>query len=90
VSTLHPDFGTQSGYWAADSGAIWDLRSNNLRPARWTSADAAGLPILPGLLRYDEVAAGKVDHAIRFTTNVTDKSYVWPAGHQAGSVSNRA
>ena len=74
--------------WTAGSGAIWDLRSNALRPRGWTSADAAGLPILPGLLRYDEVSAGVVDHAIRFTTNVTDRSYVWPARHSAGSVSD--
>ena len=74
--------------WTAGSGAIWDLRSNALRPAGWTSADAAGLPVLPGLLRYDEVVAGSVDHAVRFTTNVTDRSYVWPARHHAGSVSD--
>jgi hypothetical protein len=74
--------------WSAGSGAIWDLRSNALRPRGWTSADAAGLPILPGLLRYDEVVAGVVDHAVRFTTNVTDRSYVWPARHSAGSVSD--
>jgi hypothetical protein len=76
--------------WYAGSGAIWSLRSDALRPAGWTSADAAGLPILPGLLRYDEVRAGTVDHAIRFTTNVTDNSYVWPARHAAGSVSSTA
>jgi hypothetical protein len=74
--------------WHAGSGAVWSLRSDALRPAGWTSADAAGLPILPGLLRYDEVAAGHVDHAIRFTTNVTDRRYVWPARHQAGSVND--
>jgi hypothetical protein len=77
-----------SSGWRAGSGAVWDLRSNDLRPAGWTSADAAGLPILPGLLRYDEVRAGRVDHAIRFTTNVTDRRFVWPARHQAGSVDN--
>ena len=76
--------------WLAGSGATWSLKSNALRPAGWTSADAAGLPILPGLLRYDEVAAGSVDHAIRFTTNITDRSYVWPARHQAGSVSDHS
>lgn len=76
--------------WRAGSGAVWDLRSNALRPAGWTSADAAGLPILPGLLRYEEVRAGRVDHAIRFTTNVTDRRYVWPARHQAGSVDDRS
>lgn len=75
--------------WRAGSGAVWDLRSNALRPAGWTSADAAGLPILPGLLRYDEVRAGRVDHAIRFTTDVTDRRFVWPARHQAGSVSDQ-
>lgn len=76
--------------WHAGSGAVWSLGSHALRPAGWTSSDAAGLPILPGLLRYDEVATGRVDHAIRFTTNVTDRAYVWPARHQAGSVSNHA
>ncbi len=74
--------------WRAGSGATWSLTSNVLRPDGWTSADAAGLPILPGLLRYDEVAARKIDHAIRFTTDVTDRRYLWPARHQAGSVSN--
>ena len=69
----------------AGSGAVFDLRSNALRPAGWTSADAAGLPILPGLLRLDEVQAGRVDHAIRFTVARTDKSYLWPARHQAGA-----
>ncbi len=78
----------QGGRWTAGSGAVWDLRSDALRPAGWTSADAAGLPILPGLLRYDEVKAGHVDHAIRFTTTLTDRSYLWPARHQAGSASN--
>jgi hypothetical protein len=77
------------GGWRAGSGAVWDLHSDALRPAGWTSADAAGLPILPGLLRYDEVKAGRVDHAIRFTTDVTDRSFVWPARHQAGSVDSR-
>jgi hypothetical protein len=76
--------------WRAGSGATWSLRSDKLRPAGWTSADAAGLAILPGLLRLDEVQAGRVDHAIRFTTNVTDRRYIWPARHQAGSVSNHA
>ena len=76
------------GSWAAGSGATWDLRSNALRPAGWTSADAAGLPILPGLVRYEEVAAGRIDHAIRFTAPVTQRSFVWPARHQAGSTSS--
>jgi Bacterial TSP3 repeat len=73
-----------SGEWRAGSGATWDLASNDLRPAGWTSADAAGLPILPGLVRYDEVAAGLIAHALRFTTNHTRTSYVYPARHQAG------
>jgi len=71
--------------WRAGSGAIWSLISNRLRTDGWTSADAAGLPILPGLLRYDEVAARNVDHAIRFTTDVTSRAYLWPARHHAGS-----
>jgi hypothetical protein len=72
----------------AGSGAVWNLRSHALRPAGWTSADAAGLPILPGLLRKDEVAAGNVDHAIRITAQRTDRSYVWPARHQAGAAND--
>ena len=73
------------GTWRAGSGATWDLGSNALRPAGWTSADAAGLPILPGLVRYDELATGQIDHAIRITLNRTDRRYIWPARHQAGS-----
>ena len=73
------------GTWRAGSGATWDLRSNALRPVPWTSADAAGLPILPGLVRYDEIATGRIDHAIRITLNRTDRRYIWPARHQAGS-----
>lgn len=72
----------------AGSGAIWNLRSDALRPSGWTSADAAGLPILPGLLRQDEVAAGFVGHAIRMTVQTTDKSFIWPARHEAGSVND--
>jgi hypothetical protein len=68
----------------AGSGAIWNLASNGLRPAGWTSADAAGLPIFPGLVRLDEVKAGAIDHAIRFTVNCTRNRYIWPARHQAG------
>ncbi len=73
------------GAWSAGSGATWDLRSNALRPAGWTSADAAGLPILPGLVRYDEVAAGVIRHALRFTTDRTRKAYLYPARHHASS-----
>ena len=71
--------------WTAGSGATWDLNSNAMRPLGWTSGDAAGLPILPGLVRYDEVAAGEIDHAIRFTAPRTANAYVWPASHKAGS-----
>jgi hypothetical protein len=70
--------------WTAGSGAVWDLTSNAFRPLGWTSADAAGMPILPGLVRYDEVAAGEIDHAIRITLDGTDHRYVWPATHRAG------
>jgi hypothetical protein len=69
----------------AGSGAIWNLRSNRLRPAGWTSADAAGLPILPGLLSYSEVLSGRITHAIRMTADVTDSAYLWPARHEAGA-----
>jgi hypothetical protein len=69
--------------WEAGSGAIWDLRSNRMRPLGWTSADAAGLPILPGLARYDEVARGRIDHALRFTVRRTRRAYVYPARHHA-------
>ena len=71
------------GSWEAGSGAIFDLSSHALRPAGWTSADAAGLPILPGLVRYEEVAAGEIRHALRFTAPQTRRAYVWPARHYA-------
>jgi hypothetical protein len=74
-------------YWTAGSGAIFNLRSNHLRPAGWTSADAAGLPILPGLARYDEVARGVIDHALRFTAPCTSRAYVYPARHFASTCS---
>jgi len=74
------------GSWAAGSGAIYDLSSNTLRPAGLTSADAAGLPILPGLVRYDEVAAGEISHALRFTAPQTRRAYIWPARHFASSL----
>ncbi len=74
--------------WHAGSGAIWNLRSNRLRPAGWTSADAAGLPILPGLARYDEVAAGHIDHALRFTVQRTRRAYVYPARHFASDLAD--
>ncbi|MFL5942951.1 MAG: hypothetical protein ACJ75L_06785 [Gaiellaceae bacterium] len=71
--------------WNAGSGAVWSLRSNRLRPAGWTSADAAGLPIFPGLARWDEVARGTIDHALRFTAPRTRRAYVYPARHYASS-----
>ncbi len=76
------------GRWHAGSGAIFNLGSNHLRPAGWTSADAAGLPILPGLARYDEVKRGVIDHALRFTASCTAPRYVYPARHQAGRCPN--
>jgi hypothetical protein len=76
----------QSSGWSADSGAIFDLRSNALRPTTWTSADAAGLPIVPGLVTYDEVASGEIKHAIRFTASRTRREFVWPARHYASSL----
>ncbi|HZJ07135.1 MAG TPA: hypothetical protein VFD59_16920 [Nocardioidaceae bacterium] len=79
------DTRVNKGTWRAGSGATWSLNSNKLRPDTWTSADAAGLPILPGLLRWNEVRDGYVDHAIRFTTDVTSRHYLWPARHHAGS-----
>jgi hypothetical protein len=68
----------------AGSGAIWDLDTNGLRPATWTSADAAGMPIFAGLVRWDEVKAGEIAHAIRFTVACTNDSFLWPARHEAG------
>ena len=82
------DASWNGGRPTAGSGAVFDLKSHALRPAGWTSADSAGLPIWPGVLRYDEVARGLVDHAIRFTAERTDRSYVWPARHQAGAASD--
>jgi len=72
----------------AGSGAIFDLGSNALRPDGWTSADAAGLPVLPGLVRWDEVKAGFIGHAIRFTAQLTDCHHLWPARHDAGTCDN--
>ncbi|MDZ5620122.1 hypothetical protein SFC88_21740 [Nocardioides sp. HM23] len=80
----------RDGRWRAGSGAVWSLRSNRLRPDGWTSADAAGLPILPGLLRWREVRDGTIDHAIRFTTDVTSTHHLWPARHDAGSRTSRS
>ena len=82
---LYALFPKPGGGWKAGSGAIWSLASNAVRPAGWTSADAAGLPIFPGLARYDEVARGTIDHALRFTAARTRRAYVYPARHYASS-----
>ncbi|MBI4674857.1 MAG: hypothetical protein HY741_24715 [Chloroflexi bacterium] len=79
---------TKTGKWKAGSGAIWNLKSNALRPSTWTSADAAGLPMLPLLVRYDQVAAGEIRHALRFTANQTRGEFIWPARHEASSVTD--
>ena len=81
---LYPRAGSPP--WRAGSGAIWSLRSNRLRPAGWTSADAAGLPILPGLARYSEMRRGAINHALRFTVSQTRRAYVYPARHYASSL----
>jgi hypothetical protein len=73
----------EGGRWHAGSGAIWKLTSNRLRPDGWTSADAAGLPILPGLVRFDEVRKGEIPHALRFTAPVTRDAHIYPARHDA-------
>jgi hypothetical protein len=78
----------RGGRWHAGSGAVWSLRSNQLRPAGRTSADAAGLPILPGLARYDDVARGRIDHALRFTVERTRRAYVYPARHYASDLTS--
>lgn len=83
----HPD---GAGGWRAGSGAVFDAQTNRLRPAGWTSADAAGLPILPGLVRYDEVGEQKeIRHALRFTAKRTRRAYVFPARHFASRLSDR-
>jgi hypothetical protein len=77
-----------SGLWTAGSGAVFDLTNNNLRPDKWTSADAAGLPIYPGLVRYKEVENGVINHALRFTVPTTNREYIWPARHFASRHNN--
>jgi hypothetical protein len=76
------------GRWRAWAGATWSLRSNKVRPAGWTSADAAGLPIFPGLARYDEAKRGVIDHALRFTVQHTRRAYIYPARHYASSLTD--
>jgi S-layer homology domain len=85
LNELYLAYPQGNGSWQAYSGARWDLSSNALRPDDWTSADAAGLPILPGLIRYDEVAAGAIRHAVRFTVSRSQNTHLWPARHDAGS-----
>ena len=87
---LYELFGAQphGSSWTAGSGAIWNLRSNALRPRGWTSADAAGLPILPGLARYDEVKRGRIDHALRFTADRTRRAFIYPARHFASDLTD--
>ena len=86
---LYHAYQGEGGSWTAGSGAIFDLNSNALRPDTWTSADAAGLPILPGLVRYDEIADGEINHAIRFTVPKTQRAYIWPATHYASSITDK-
>lgn len=71
--------------WTAGCGAVWNLNSNAVRPEGWTSADAAGLPIFPGLIRYDQAVAGPITHALRFTCSPTQNRHLYPARHHAGS-----
>ncbi len=77
-----------AGGWTAGSGAVWDLTRNEVRPAGWTSADAAGLPIFPGLVRFDEADSGEIRHALRFTVQHTQRGYISPASHFASDSSD--
>ena len=85
---MYASYPQNNGSWKAGSGAVWSLNSDALRPNTWTSADAAGLPILPGLVRYDEIASGVINHALRFTVNSTQSAFLWPARHYASSNAN--
>jgi uncharacterized repeat protein (TIGR01451 family) len=88
--TLYETWDTrqESGAWQAGSGAIFNLRSNALRPSGWTSADAAGLPVLPGLARCEDLETGAIHHALRFTAQRTQKKFIWPARHYASSITD--
>ena len=88
VYELYNSSPNSDGSWSADSTAVWDLLSDEQRPYTWTSADAAGLPIFPGLVRYDEVASGKIQHAFRFTLPKTSAAFTPPASHYAGNTSD--
>jgi hypothetical protein len=83
----YPQNGGKS--WKAGSGAIWSMRSDKLRPVGWTSADAAGLPILPGLARYEELQQGGIDHALRFTALRTRRAFIYPARHFASNLTDK-
>ncbi len=85
---LYHAYKQKNGSWKADSSAVWDMTIDEQRPYTWTSADAAGLPIFPGLARYDEVAAGAINHALRFTVPTTQQAFVAPASHWASSTTN--
>jgi hypothetical protein len=76
---------SSDGSWQASNGAKWNLHTNDRRPLRWTSADAAGMPVFPGIVRYDEVEAGWIGHALRFAVNRSQQGFVWPASHAAGT-----
>jgi hypothetical protein len=78
----------KSGQWSADSAAIWDMTINEQRPYTWTSADAAGLPVFVGLARYDEVAAGAINHALRFTVPTSQRAFILPATHWASTTTD--
>jgi hypothetical protein len=85
---LYSSYPQNDGSWDAGSAAVWDLTADEQRPLTWTSADAAGLPIFPGLVRYDEVAAGAINHAIRFTLQNSQTAFTPPASHWASTTSN--
>ena len=85
---LYGAYKINPGLWNAASGAVWDLEANEMRPYTWTSADAAGLPVFPGLVRYDEVAAGAIHHAIRVTLQHSKQAFTPPASHWAPNSSN--
>jgi hypothetical protein len=86
---LYNAYPQRDGSWKASSGAVFNLRSYSLRPQKWTSADAAGLAILPGLVRYEEIKAGVINHALRFSAPKTRREYVWPARHQSSSITDK-
>jgi len=88
IYEMDASYPNNDGSWNADSAAVWDLTADGQRPYTWTSADAAGLPIFPGLIRYDEVAAGKIQHAIRFTLQRSQAAFVPPASHWAANNSS--